>query len=114
MSSSQATFTLDFQSPQWNATVNLTAFASIEATMGILLDYNLNVFQNLTVTHLLQQEQCIMLPAIEFRILPESTLLLSNMGLNVSVAVNHLHILTIMTMSRFWRMLQILFCSLPP
>jgi hypothetical protein len=40
---------------------------------------------------MLQQGQCAILPAVEFRILPDSAIL-PKMGLNVSAVVNHRHI----------------------
>ena len=85
----QITVTLELIGPQLNGTLRLTAFATLEAAMGTRLDYNLNALKNLTVAHLLEEGQCAMIPAVEFRILPDSILAVGEtMGLNISGVLN--------------------------
>lgn len=71
--------------------VNLTLFAGFQGQIGTQLDYDLNLLQNLTVAHFLQQVQCAMVPTATLQVLPNLTgaTLGEVVGLNVSALLNN-------------------------
>mmetsp|Transcript_4789 Transcript_4789/g.11355 ORF Transcript_4789/g.11355 Transcript_4789/m.11355 type:complete len:1435 (+) Transcript_4789:78-4382(+) len=71
-----------------NATVNITLFASAHADTSANIKYDLNVLKNVTAESFLQNGECGMVPAVEFHILPETSLQFETLGVNVSIQVS--------------------------
>mmetsp|Transcript_19550 Transcript_19550/g.34375 ORF Transcript_19550/g.34375 Transcript_19550/m.34375 type:complete len:851 (+) Transcript_19550:3-2555(+) len=80
----QVTFVVELAGPRLSGQINLTAFASLEAHAEVLVDYDLNHLENLTISHFLEQPDCALLPAMDVRLLPEST----SLGTGKSIGVN--------------------------
>jgi len=53
--------------------VNVTLFGSLDANAEVNIDYDLNRLENLTITRLLEEINCALLPAMQIRFLPETT-----------------------------------------
>ncbi|KAL3939132.1 MAG: hypothetical protein SGBAC_006093 [Bacillariaceae sp.] len=70
-----------------NAIVNITLFGSALADASMNVKYDLNVLKNVTTENFLQNGQCGMVPAVEFHILPETSLVFETLGVNVSIQV---------------------------
>jgi hypothetical protein len=90
----QVAFTIDLDSPKVFGQINLTVFATLEATAEVQIDYDINRLENLSVAHLLEQVDCGLLPAIEIRLLPGSTALQfgKNLGANITATLNDINI----------------------
>ena len=53
--------------------VNVTLFGSLDANVEVNIDYDLNRLENLTITRLLEEINCALLPAMQIRFLPGTT-----------------------------------------
>jgi hypothetical protein len=86
----QITLTVDMDGPRVSGQVNVTVFASFKAKAEVQIDYDINRLENLTVSHLLDQADCGLLPAVEIRLLPGSTTVQfgSNLGVNLTAILN--------------------------
>jgi hypothetical protein len=86
----QVSFVVDLEGPRLAGQVNVTAFASLEMAVEMNVDYDLNRLENLTISHFLKQGECGVLPALDIRLLPDSTKLGTGkyVGLNLSAVIN--------------------------
>jgi len=53
--------------------VNLTVFGSLDANIELNIDYDLTRLENLTISHLLEEMSCALLPAMQIRAMPGTT-----------------------------------------
>ena len=70
--------------------VNLTVFGGLDASTEMNVDYDLNRLENLTMSRLLNEIDCALLPAIQIRFLPSATNLSfgKHFGANLTAAIN--------------------------
>ena len=86
----QILFVVDLEGPRLSGQVNLTAFASVEIRVEVQVDYDLNRLENLTISHFLEHGDCGLLPALDIRILPDTTSFDTGkyIGLNLTAEIN--------------------------
>lgn len=70
--------------------INLTLFGSLDANADVSIDYDLNRLDNLTMSHLLEQVECALFPALQIRFLPWTTNLAFGeyFGANLTAGIN--------------------------
>ena len=85
----QVTLIVDVDGYKISGQVNITLFLSLEAHAEVKIDYDLNRLENLTVSRLLEEVRCGLLPAIEIGFLPRTTSLNFGkyFGVNLTAAV---------------------------
>jgi hypothetical protein len=86
----EITFVVDFEGPTLLGQLNLTVFASVEGRADLQINYDLNRLENITISMLLDQAACGLLPTVDARILPNGTRtdLGKYIGLNLSGEIN--------------------------
>jgi hypothetical protein len=90
----QVTLVIEVDGPKVSGQVNLTVIGSMELHTEVQVMYDLNRLENLTISHLLQEGDCALLPAMEMRLLPGSTrvTLGKYFGLDLTALINDRHV----------------------
>jgi len=69
----QVTLIIDVDGYKFSGQINVTFFVSFEAHAEVKIDYDLNRLENLTISQLLEEINCALLPAIDVRFMPRTT-----------------------------------------
>jgi hypothetical protein len=85
----QVTLIVDVDGYKISGKINVTFYVSLEAHAEVKIDYDLNRLENLTVSRLLEEVRCALLPAIEIGFMPRTTSLNVGkyFGVNLTAAV---------------------------
>ena len=64
---------VDIDGSEFSGQINFTLFGSLVASTEVNVDYDLNRLENLTISRLLDEINCVLLPAMQIRFMPGTT-----------------------------------------
>ena len=84
----QVTLIIDVDGYKVSGEINLTFFLTLEAQTEIKIDYDLNRLQNLTLYRIFEEINCVLVPAIEVRLMPTTTgINFGEFGVNLTASI---------------------------